>query len=216
MKKILFLLIIFTGCISADESTRDVYVDKDRILWDHSKEVTKTYGDFCISITINKDDRSTIKKIVRTYFTDSEEAGLDYIYNNYHLCYLTVKNMSNTDKIFMLSRLDLQASTQKVELIPIDKMPQSLKQLNPNNLTKDVYNAIMTIALIIVFHNVNLPGGNVDYTKYYGSIYNTKNFSYYDVFLEKNVMPPRFSKDGIVFISKKDMETVSDISFNYY
>ena len=214
MRSIIFIMVfLFVGCISADKSQRDIKISKCDISFDLANSHSIKTNAFDITLTFNANNSFILQKYICKYFADTNEAGVNYFFDHYYVCLMTVKNNTDSQKEFNLSNFEILSNNDPIHLVDIHSLPKEVTQFNPNNLTKDVYNGILTTALILV--TIKSGGVNVDIDKYAGSVHNTKNFSYENVFDSNNRIDGMGCIDGIIFVKKSDVKTFQNIRLAY-
>jgi hypothetical protein len=237
MQKIIsiILCILLVGCVSADPRRTNYSVSISKYEWDYDNSLLFKNELFAIRLIASKNSAGVFDFITGRYVVTSESAAKKYLSNHYDICLIEVANRTNAEEIFYLNRLHLVYKDQDVAPISSVDLPSVVNRINPNGISKNIYNALAIItittavvALVVLSHGaINFPGGSagpqtsdkesskLEKEQLWSSLYHDTQFQYEDIIIDENPIASYSHKSGIVFIPKGKLKFDNNLKMIY-
>lgn len=221
---ILIYFIFICGCISADSDKTDVRINRNLFNWNMANPLKTESGHFKIEIYTNESREDLFENIFHMYVKDGDSAALNYLKRKYDVYFLQIENRSEETAEFNLSSIKISGECGG-KFTSSWSLPNHINQVNPKGMTKNIYNTIVSTALIAGFAAMmyylggvpSVPGENnkkkdipvktlepadKDKKEYWSSFFHNTRYHYNDLISERNLIAGKGRKAGIAFVEK--------------
>jgi hypothetical protein len=232
----IILCILLVGCVSADPRRTNYSVSISKYEWNYDNPLSFENELLAIRLIASKNSANVFDFITGRYVVVSESSAKKYLSNHYDICLIEVANRTNAAEIFYLNRLHLVYKDQDVSPISSVDLPSVVNRINPNGISKNIYNAIAIItittavvALVVLSHgrffNFPLPSAGpqksdkesskLEKEQLWSSLYHDTQFQYEDIIIDENPIASYSHKSGIVFIPKGKLKFDNNLKMIY-
>jgi hypothetical protein len=236
----IILCILLVGCVSADPRRTNYSISISKYEWNYDNPLSFENELLAIRLIASKNSASVFDFITGRYVVMSESSAKKYLSNHYDICLIEVANKTNAEEIFYLNRLHLVYKDQDVSLISSVDLPSVVNRINPNGISKNIYNAIAIItittavvALVVLSHgHLPLQGDSIPWPsagpqksdkessklekeQLWSSLYHDTQFQYEDIIIDENPIASYSHKSGIVFIPKGKLKFDNHLKMIY-
>jgi hypothetical protein len=237
MQKIIsiILVVLLTGCVSADPRKTDYSVSTSKYEWNYDKPLLFENELFAMRLITSKNSAGVFDFITDKYAVVSESSAKKYLSHHYDICLIEVANKTDAEEIFYLNGLHLLYKDQDVSPISSVDLPSAVNRLNPNGISKNIYNALAIITIttaVVAFFvlalraNLTLPAAGpqksdkessdkLEKEELWSSLYHDTQFQCEDLIIDENPIASYSHKSGIVFIPKGKLKFDNNLKMIY-
>lgn len=232
----IILCILLVGCVSADPRRTNYSVSISKFEWNYDNPLSFENELLAIRLIASKNSASVFDFITGRYVVMGDSSAKKYLSNHYDICLIEVANRTNSEEIFYLNRLHLGYKDQDVSPISSVDLPSVVNRINPNGISKNIYNALAIItittavvALLVLSHGhaFNFLGhsagpqksdkesSKLEKEQLWSSLYHDTQFQYEDIIIDENPIASYSRKSGIVFIPKGKLKFDNNLKMIY-
>ena len=216
MKRIIavIFIILLSGCMSADPRESRFTASMKEFNWDYERALDFENNTFRIRMVPSKDSGTVFDHIANSYAVDKESSARRYLFDNYDVYLLELKNKTQAEQIFYLDKLYLVCRDVTISTVsPVD-LPSEIRRINPKGISKNMYNSVVVITVLAAISSALITLGNenlrpsgleadvLSAPEIWSGVFHKTRLKYEDLILNQNPIGPNKSKSGIVFVSR--------------